>query len=172
MAKDAETYRAHFELEGPYGQRFKSVKNASEGQGLERLFVTGVSPVPLSDPISGFNTYEDVSLKPELACPTRSRIGSALRIVTPRNEERRDHMATLEAALAQAFQLSTLDKVRLIEKVTPKIEEEIQSREAQPAKAYRSLWGLCRGLGSAPSAEDIDQVRREMWAGFPRDDVE
>ena len=74
-------------------------------------------------------------------------------------------MATLEAVLAQAFGLSTLDKVRLIEKVTPKIEEEIRSRQVQPAKPYRSLWGICRGLGSAPSSEDIDQARQEMWAG-------
>ena len=81
-------------------------------------------------------------------------------------------MATLEAVLVQAFQLSTLDKVRLIEKVTPKIEEEIRGREAQRATPYRSLWGLCRDMGSAPSAEDIDLARREMWAGFPRDDIE
>lgn len=36
-------------------------------------------------------------------------------------------MATLEAVVAQAFQLSTLDKVRLIERVTPRIEEEIRA---------------------------------------------
>lgn len=80
-------------------------------------------------------------------------------------------MASLEAVLAQAFGLSTLDKVRLIEKVSPKIEEEIRSVQAQPAKTYRSLWGVCRGLGPAPSAEDIDQARQEMWGVFPRDDV-
>jgi len=78
-------------------------------------------------------------------------------------------MATLEAVLAQAYDLSTRDKLRLIERVTPKIEEEIRSRQDQPAKAYRSLWGICRSLGSAPSADDIDQARQQMWAGFPRD---
>ncbi len=67
MAKDVETYRALFDLAGPYKQLFKSVKNATEGQGLERVFVTGVSPVALNDLTSGFNTAEDVSLKPELA---------------------------------------------------------------------------------------------------------
>ncbi len=81
-------------------------------------------------------------------------------------------MATLEAVLAEAFQLSTLDKVRLIEKVSPKIEEEIKNSEAKPAKPYRSLWGICRGMGLAPSAGDFDEARREMSAGFPRGDIE
>ncbi len=67
MAKDVETYRALFELDGPYKQLFKSVKSATEGQGLERVFITGVSPVALNDLTSGFNTSENVSLKPELA---------------------------------------------------------------------------------------------------------
>ena len=67
MAKDVETYRALFELDGPYKQLFKSIKNATEGQGLERVFVTGVSPVALNDLTSGFNTAENVSLRPELA---------------------------------------------------------------------------------------------------------
>jgi len=33
------------------------------------------------------------------------------------------------------------------------------------------LIGLCADLGAAPSAEDIDEARREMWARFPRDDT-
>ncbi len=37
--------------------------------------------------------------------------------------------------------------------------------------ARRSILGLCADLGKAPSAEEIDEVRREMWAKFPRDDV-
>jgi hypothetical protein len=67
MAKDVWTYRALFDLDGPYKQLFKSVKNATEGQGLERIFVTGVSPVALNDLTSGFNVAENVSLRPELA---------------------------------------------------------------------------------------------------------
>jgi hypothetical protein len=35
----------------------------------------------------------------------------------------------------------------------------------------RSLLGLCADLGPAPSAEDIDEARREMWSGFPREDI-
>jgi hypothetical protein len=35
----------------------------------------------------------------------------------------------------------------------------------------RSLLGLCADLGPAPSAEDTDEARREMWANFPREDI-
>ena len=67
MVRDAETYHALFGKDGPYKQLFKSVKAATEGQGLERVFVTGVSPVALNDLTSGFNTATDVSLKKSLA---------------------------------------------------------------------------------------------------------
>ncbi len=75
MVKDVSTYQALFEADGPYKELMKSVKNATEGLGLERVFVTGVSPVALNDLTSGFNTATDVSLEPELAalCGFRER---------------------------------------------------------------------------------------------------
>jgi hypothetical protein len=36
---------------------------------------------------------------------------------------------------------------------------------------HAAMTTLCADLGPAPAAEDIDQGLREMWAGFPRDDV-
>ncbi len=67
MVRDVETYKALFEADGPFKELFKAVKNATEGLGLERVFVTGVSPVALNDLTSGFNIATDVSLEPELA---------------------------------------------------------------------------------------------------------
>ncbi len=67
MVKDVLTYKALFEADGPYKELFKAVKNATEGLGLERVFVTGVSPVALNDLTSGFNVATDVSLKRSLA---------------------------------------------------------------------------------------------------------
>jgi hypothetical protein len=62
------------------------IKSAMEGQGLERVFVTGVSPVALTDVRSGFDVAKDVSLEPELAglcgfreCETRSLVESISR---------------------------------------------------------------------------------------------
>ncbi len=66
MVSEVETYHALFGKDGPYKQLFKSVKSATEGQGLERVFVTGVSPVALNDLTSGFNNATDVSLEPAL----------------------------------------------------------------------------------------------------------
>jgi hypothetical protein len=67
MAKDAATYRALFENDGPFKELFKRVKSATEGEGLERVFATGVSPVALNDLTSGFNVSTDVSHKSTLA---------------------------------------------------------------------------------------------------------
>ncbi len=75
---------------------------------------------------------------------------------------------TLEEVLTLAKQLTTPDKVRLIERLAPEIERELLA--AQP-KRRRSLWGLCADLGTAPSAEEIDEARREAWASFPREDI-
>ena len=67
MVRDVATYKALFEADGPYKELMKAVKNATEGLGLERVFVTGVSPVALNDLTSGFNTATDVSRKKSLA---------------------------------------------------------------------------------------------------------
>jgi hypothetical protein len=76
---------------------------------------------------------------------------------------------TLEEVLSFVKQLSLIDKVRLIERVAPEIEHDLAAI-VQPAPR-RSLWGLCEDLGTAPSAVEIDQIRQEEWANFPREDV-
>ncbi|NJL28207.1 MAG: AAA family ATPase [Thermoanaerobaculia bacterium] len=64
MAKDAGVYRGLVQRDGPFKQLFKSLKAAMEGRGLERLFLTGVSPVALSDATSGFNIAENLYRRP------------------------------------------------------------------------------------------------------------
>jgi hypothetical protein len=56
--------------------------------------------------------------------------------------------------------------------LTGLVDVVVQEAE-RPAAATtpRSFIGLCADLGPAPSAEEIDEARREMWAGFPRDDI-
>ncbi len=66
MVRDTTTYRALFDADGPFKELMKSVKSGTEGQGIERVFVTGVSPVALNDLTSGFNNAKDVSHRPEL----------------------------------------------------------------------------------------------------------
>jgi hypothetical protein len=50
-------------------------------------------------------------------------------------------------------------------------DHAITKTDEAPTTPKRSLRGALADLGPAPSAEDIDEVRREMWANFPRDDM-
>ncbi len=51
--------------EGLLKTLFKAVKAAAGGMGLDRVFITGVSPVVLSDMTSGYNVGESIYLLPE-----------------------------------------------------------------------------------------------------------
>jgi len=52
--------------EGILKTLFKAVKSAASGQGLDRAFITGVSPVVMSDLTSGYNVAKNIYLSPEL----------------------------------------------------------------------------------------------------------
>jgi len=62
-----ERYRALLYGEGALKTVFKAVKAASAGRGLDRVFITGVSPVVMSDVTSGYNVADGVYLEPELS---------------------------------------------------------------------------------------------------------
>ncbi|MGH2588807.1 MAG: hypothetical protein ACRDJE_28115, partial [Dehalococcoidia bacterium] len=68
----------------------------------------------------------------------------------------------------QALQLSALDKVRLIQRVATLLEGDIASMKGKPLLSAR---GILAHLGPAPTAEEIDEARREAWANFPREDI-
>ena len=72
---------------------------------------------------------------------------------------------TLDDVVNLARQLSVVDKIRLIEQIAPQIERDIQ----EATTSRKSLRGLWQGLDITP--EEIDEVRREMWSNFPREDI-
>lgn len=74
----------------------------------------------------------------------------------------------LEDVATLAMRLTPQDKARLIERLASDLEIEMASQHYGPR---RSLYGMLADLGSAPSADEIDEARREAWAGFPREDV-
>jgi len=76
--------------------------------------------------------------------------------------------ATLEQVVSLARQLPPVEKIRLIERLVPEIERDMLGQRPPRRK---SLLGLCADLGPAPSAEDIVEIRREMWADFLREDI-
>jgi len=67
MARGIKAHPSLVRLNEPFRRLFSSVKSAMEGQGLERVFITGVSPGALTDLRSGFDIAKDVSLEPEVA---------------------------------------------------------------------------------------------------------
>ena len=48
---------------------------------------------------------------------------------------------------------------------------ESLEKKADHRRCRRSLKGLWADLGVDISPEDIAEARREMWGGFPREDV-
>ena len=64
--RGAEAYRSLTYGGGFYRNFFATLKaGAGEAGGLERLFITGVSPITLDDVTSGFNIGTNVSLNPK-----------------------------------------------------------------------------------------------------------
>jgi hypothetical protein len=57
------------------------------------------------------------------------------------------------------------------------LDEIVRSLEETPRSVPESgvtlqpIHGLLRDLGPAPSAAEIEDARRELWAGFPREDL-
>ncbi|MEM7534140.1 MAG: AAA family ATPase, partial [Chloroflexota bacterium] len=51
--------------EGLFKTLFKNLKSSGSGDGLDRVFMTGVSPIVLSDVTSGANTFENISWRRE-----------------------------------------------------------------------------------------------------------
>jgi hypothetical protein len=76
---------------------------------------------------------------------------------------------SLNELIEQASHLSPPDKLRLVEVVQEQIERQPAERGRKEPKP--SLWGALAHLGPGPSEEDVREVRRQVWAGFPRDDV-
>lgn len=62
---DTERYKTLLYGEGSLKALFKVIKSTAAGMGLERVFITGVSPVVMIDITSGYNIAENISLKPK-----------------------------------------------------------------------------------------------------------
>jgi hypothetical protein len=77
-----------------------------------------------------------------------------------------DSTIELNDALVIARGLSPLDKVRLVEEVMALLEEDLAQSQHVPK---RSMYGIWKDVHI--TEEDIDEIRQEMWANFPREDI-
>ncbi len=62
VSDSRQRYESLVKGEGLLKTLFKAVKDGTEGRGIDRVFITGVSPVVMSDITSGFNIAEDIYL--------------------------------------------------------------------------------------------------------------
>jgi hypothetical protein len=66
----------------------------------------------------------------------------------------------LAAVLEQARHLSPLEKVQLVESLLPEVKDALGTRHEGSRRVWR---GIYEGKGPVPSAEDIQEMRREAW---------
>jgi hypothetical protein len=85
-------------------------------------------------------------------------------------------MTTTDITFEQVFRLARrlrpVDQARLVARLAPAMERLVEQIDHAPAEQPRvPLRGLLADLGPAPSAEEIDEVQREMWASFSEEQV-
>ena len=71
--------------------------------------------------------------------------------------------ASLQNVLHLAKQLTPIERVQLIERIVPDLEahlEVVDTSRISPKLPLRSVYGLCADLRPAPSAEDIDEIKK------------
>jgi len=76
-----QRYESLLQGEGALKAVFKAAKAAAAGWGLDRVFITGVAPIVLSDMTSGYNVAENIYLNPrfhDLCGFTEAEISQAL----------------------------------------------------------------------------------------------
>jgi hypothetical protein len=73
---------------------------------------------------------------------------------------------TLEQVLELAKKLSLKDRIHLIEQVLPEIRLSLTDADNRSRQSLRGIW---RGVDL--TEEDITEIRQEMWAKFPREDI-
>ena len=78
----------------------------------------------------------------------------------------KDSQITFDQIVTMARRLSPLQKVWLIEQLTPDLEAALQ---ASTPPRRRSLRGVLKGCSI--NTEEIDQARREIWGTFPRENL-
>ncbi|MEZ5673219.1 MAG: AAA family ATPase [Thiotrichaceae bacterium] len=67
MVANRSEYEALVMGEGFLKTVFKNIKGLSAGRGIDRVFITGVSPVVMSDVSSGYNVASNITLMPKFA---------------------------------------------------------------------------------------------------------
>ncbi len=77
---------------------------------------------------------------------------------------------TFNQVFALAQRLRPIDQARLVARLAPKVEWLLEQVEPTASALPRApLRGLLADVGPAPSAEEIDEIQREMWTTFTQE---
>ena len=98
--RGAEAYESFTHGGGFYRSFFATLKAGTAGGGIERMFVTGVSPITMDDVTSGFNIGSNISLDPrfnELLGFTEAEVRSVLATYGRAGALKRDAAEMLDA---------------------------------------------------------------------------
>ena len=106
-------YKALLHGEGLLKTVFKAVKAAASGQGLDRVFITGVSPVVLSDMTSGYNVATSIYLEPkfnELCGFTEIELNEILHNLSL-DSEQKSHALNLMRTFYNGYRFSSKSEI-------------------------------------------------------------
>jgi hypothetical protein len=73
---------------------------------------------------------------------------------------------SVEQAILEAIRALPADKQQEVLSHATRLRDE-----AIPKKPFQSIKGLWADLGISLSAEEMEESQREMWKGFPREDI-
>jgi hypothetical protein len=93
-----------------------NVKAGRSRYGIKKVYVTGVTPLLMSDLISGANDQENISFSPDfstLCGLTRSDVLAALRVICSNEEEVQKHLSEL-VYYANGYHFCRQRKVELV----------------------------------------------------------
>lgn len=77
---------------------------------------------------------------------------------------------TFDHVFSLAQRLRPVDQARLVARLASKVEWMLEQGEPTAAiQVHRPLRGLLADLGTAPSADEIDEIQQEMWATFAQE---
>jgi hypothetical protein len=82
-----------------------------------------------------------------------------------------DDLMVLIRRLSSARRKKLDEMVRALEESPQEAAPAPAGEQAAPSVALRPVRGLLRDLGPAPLDDAIDEARRQLWGGFPREDL-
>lgn len=110
--RKAERYESLVQKEGILKTVFKTVKSSTSNSIFDRMFITGVSPVVMSDLTSGYNIGKSIYLKPkynDLCGFTSQEVTNAVHQVSAEcgaDQEKRQHLIDLMEIYYNGYRFS------------------------------------------------------------------